>query len=52
MDGKGFLFHKICTCGLMLRCQCGCSFRNVTRLCIPFVLARGDSTIRSEEIDW
>lgn len=28
------------------------SFRNLTSLCIPYMLARGGSTIRCEEMDW
>ena len=52
MDGEVFPFYKNYICGLMLGCQCGCSFRNMTGLYIPFMLAQGGSTVRSEEIDW
>lgn len=35
-----FHFYVNDTCGMILRCQCGCSFRNLAWLHIFYMLAR------------
>ena len=42
--------NKMCSPGLEER-EVG-SFRNLTQLYIPYMLAKGSSTVRHEEIQW
>lgn len=56
LNGKVDLYYKNRTCGLLLRCSCGCNFRNTAWWCMLYMLAGGGggggSTVRCEERDW
>lgn len=49
--GMSFPPNKKYTSGLILRYECGYSFRNLTRLRVLSLLAGGVSTVRHEEMD-